>query len=409
MWNRRFAALDDFPFRRLAAMLATVVPPADRPATDLALGEPQHRPPALLAAAVAEHAGLWNKYPPPSGTPAFRLAATDWLSRRFALPPGWLEPDRHVLPVAGTKEALFLATAAATDGEGRHGRPAVLMPSPLYSVYAGAAALADAEPIFMPATRAAGFLPDLAAVPEADLARASVCYLCNPANPQGVIADRAYLRRALELARRFDFLLVVDECYAEIYDAAPPPSALEVAAELGGSLDRLVVMHSLSKRSNAAGLRSGFVAGDPDFLAHFLRLRAYGGAVQPLPLMAAATALWADDAHAEANRALYRAKLDLADAALGDKAGYYRPPAGFFLWLDVGDGVAVAAELWRRHHLRTLPGAYLTAGRAPLTVEGASGGAAATDDPGKRYLRVALVHDPSLVAPALHQLAAFVV
>lgn len=397
MWNRRFTALPDFPFRRLAAMLATVTPPADRPASDLALGEPQHRPPPLLAATLAEHAALWNKYPPPSGTALFRQAACDWLSRRFALPAGWLEPDRHVLPVAGTKEALFLAAVAATDQESRNRRPAVLMPNPLYSVYAGAAVLAEAEPLFMPATAANGFLPDLLAVREADLARTTVCYLCNPGNPQGMIADRTFLRQAIELARRFDFLLVVDECYAEIYDAAAPPSALEVAAAMGGSLDRLVVMHSLSKRSNAAGLRSGFIAGDPDFLAHFLRLRAYGAAVQPLPVLAAAAALWADDAHAEANRALYRAKLDLADAALAGKAGYYRPPGGFFLWLDVGDGVAAAAELWRRHHLKALPGAYLTAGEP------------AADDPGAGYLRVALVHEPAVVGPALHQLAAFVV
>lgn len=397
MWNRRFTALPEFPFRRLAAMLATVSPPADRPACDLALGEPQHSPPPLLAATLAAHAGLWNKYPPPSGTPAFRRAATDWLTRRFALPEGWLEPDRHVLPVAGTKEALFLVAVAATDGASRHGRPAVLMPNPLYAVYAGAAALARAEPIFLSATPSNGFLPDLAAVPEADLARATVCYLCTPANPQGVVADRGYLRQAIELARRHDFLLVVDECYAEIYDEKAPPSALEVAAELGGSLDRLLVMHSLSKRSNAAGLRSGFIAGDPDFLAHFLRLRAYGGAVQPLPVLAAAAALWNDDAHAEANRALYRAKLDLADAALGGKAGYYRPPGGFFLWLDVGDGIAAAAELWRRHHLKVLPGAYLTAGEH-----------IAADDPGARFIRVAMVHEPAAVAPALQQLVPFV-
>jgi hypothetical protein len=154
---------------------------------------------------------------------------------------------------------------------------------------------------------------------------------------------------------------VVDECYTEIYDDTAPPSALEAAAALGGSLDHLIVMHSLSKRSNAAGLRSGFIAGDPDFLAHFLRLRAYGAAVQPLPVLAAAAALWADDDHVQANRAAYRAKIDLAEAALSGKAGFYRPPGGFFLWLDVGDGVAFAAELWRHHHVKVLPGTYLTA------------------------------------------------
>ena len=397
MWNRRFFALEEFPFRRLAALLAPVAPAADAPLADLSIGEPQHRPPPLLAASLAEHADLWNKYPPPAGTPAFRSAAAAWLSRRFALPESWLEPDRHILPVAGTKEALFLIATIATDPESRAGRPVVLMPNPLYSTYQGAAILAGAEPVLMPAVARNGFLPDLEAVPEDVLARTTCLYLCTPANPQGVVADRRYLARALELARAHDFLLVVDECYSDIYDDAAPPSALEVAAATGGALDRLVVMHSLSKRSSAAGLRSGFVAGDPDLLAHFLRVRAYGAAVQPLPVMAAATALWTDDAHVAANRARYREKIDLAEAALAGRAGFYRPPGGFFLWLDVGDGVTVATELWRRHHVKVLPGAYLTAKNSTKSRD---------DDPGERYIRVALVHEPALLAPALERLAA---
>jgi len=404
MWNRRFAALDEFPFRRLAAMLAEAGPPAERPLIDLSIGEPQHAPPPLLAMTLDAHAALWNKYPPPSGTPEFRRAAADWLVRRFALPEGWLEPDRHVLPVAGTKEALFLVGVAATDPDASLGRPAaVLMPNPLYSTYQGGAVLAGAEPVLLPATSETGFLPDLDAVPPADLERATLCYLCTPANPQGVVAGKAYLAKAIQLARAHDFMLVVDECYAEIYDKEPPPSALEVAAELGGSLDHLIVMHSLSKRSSAAGLRSGFVAGDPDFLTHFLRIRAYGGAVQPLPVMAAAAALWADDTHVRENRDRYRRKIDVAAEALAGKAGFYRPPGGFFLWLDVGDGVAVATELWRRHHIKTLPGAYLTAtvGASPVVdPEGR--------DPGARYLRVALVQEPEVLDPALRQLAAVI-
>ena len=336
----------------------------DLPLADLSIGEPQHAPPPLLAATLAAHANLWNRYPPPAGTPAFRAAAA--LARApLCVARGWLEPERHVLPVAGTKEALFLVATIATDPSGQGPRPAVLVPNPLYSVYLGAAVLAGAEPVLMPAIAATGFLPDLSAVAEADLARATVCYLCSPANPQGVVADRAYLGRALELARRHDFLLVVDECYAEIYDREPPPSALEAAVASGGSLDHLVVMHSLSKRSSAAGLRSGFVAGDPDFLSQFLRLRAYGAAVQPMPVLAAAAALWDDDAHVEANRRAYREKFDLAEAALAGRAGFYRPPGGFFLWLDVGDGEAAAVELWRRAHVKALPGAFLTATGAP--------------------------------------------
>lgn len=397
MWNRRFLDLDEFPFRRVAALLAHVTPPSALPAADLSLGEPQHQPPPLLADCLADHAHLWNKYPSPAGTPAFRNATAAWLGRRFALPEGWLEPDRHILPVAGTKEALFLVATIATDIESRGGRPAVLMPDPLYSTYQGAAILAGAEPVAMPAVARNGFLPDLDAVPEDVLARTSCCYLCSPANPQGAVADRAYLERALERARAYDFLLVVDECYSDIYDREPPTSALAVAAAMGGALDHLVVMHSLSKRSSAAGLRSGFVAGDPDLLARFLRVRAYGGAVQPLPVMAAACALWDDDAHVVANRARYREKIDLAEAALAGRAGFYRPPGGFFLWLDVGDGVAVATELWQRHHVKVLPGAYLTTYNSTRSRD---------DDPGVRYIRVALVHEAASLAPALERLAA---
>ncbi|HRY23667.1 MAG: aminotransferase class I/II-fold pyridoxal phosphate-dependent enzyme [Geminicoccaceae bacterium] len=403
MWNQRFGALSEFPFRRLAALLARSGPPADLPLADLSLGEPQHAPPPLLAATLAANAGLWNRYPPPAGTPAFRAAATRWLERRFELPRGWLEPDRHILPVAGTKEALFLVATAATDPAGQGQRPAVLVPNPLYSVYLGAAVLAGAEPVLMPASASTGFLPDLDAVAEADLARATVCYICSPANPQGVVADRTYLARALDLARRHDFLLVVDECYAEIYDQEPPPSALEVAAAGGGALDHLVVMHSLSKRSSAAGLRSGFVAGDPDFLALFLRLRAYGAAVQPMPVLAAAAALWDDDAHVETNRLAYRKKFDLAETALAGRAGFYRPPGGFFLWLDVGDGEAAAVELWRRAHVKVLPGAYLTA-----TGDADEPARDAATDPGTRYVRVALVHEPEVLGPALDRLRAVI-
>jgi aspartate/methionine/tyrosine aminotransferase len=216
-------------------------------------------------------------------------------------------------------------------------------------------------------------------------------YLCTPANPQGAIADRAYLEKAIKLAREWDFVLAVDECYCEIYDAAPPPGALEVCLALGGDLRNVLVFHSLSKRSNAAGLRCGFVAGDGDLIARFQHLRSYGGAQVPLPLQLAATALWQDEAHVEPNRALYRRKFDIAEARLAGSYGFYRPHGGFFLWLDVGDGERAASRLWREAAIRTLPGAYIARGR---------GG----DNPGARYIRVALVHDDATVAAGMDRL-----
>jgi len=386
----RLERLSAFPFRRLAALLADVPPPAGLEPIDLALGEPRDPPPPVLARTVAEHAHLWNRYPPPQGTPEFRRACVDWLVRRYRLPGDLLDPEHHVLPLCGTKEGLFLAAALVADCPGR---PFALLPDPLYGVYHGAAVTFGLEPRFLPATRETGFLPDLDAVDGETLARTAVLYLCSPYNPTGAVADRTYLRRALHLARTFGFLLVVDECYAEIYDAEPPPGALEVAAEQPEGLRGLLVFHSLSKRSSAPGLRSGFVCGDPGVLARFLHLRAYAAAVQPLPLMAAAVALWRDEAHVVETRERYRQRFAVAERILGGRFGFRRPPGGFFLWLDVEDGERAAKRLWREAALRVLPGAYL-------------GGGQAEDSPGRRYVRLAMVHDVEVTARALERFVA---
>ncbi|MCX7630457.1 MAG: aminotransferase class I/II-fold pyridoxal phosphate-dependent enzyme [Geminicoccaceae bacterium] len=393
MWNQRLDRLQEFPFRRLAALLRGIDPPTGE-TFDLALGEPRHEPPPLLAETVARHAHEWNRYPPVEGTRAFRAAVCAWLARRYGLPTDALDPDRHVLPLAGTKEGLFLLPQVLVPEGSTGPRPVVLVPNPVYAVYVGAAVLAGAEPVFLSAERASNFLPDLDALDPELLARTAALYLCSPANPQGTIADRAYLARALRLARAYGFLLVVDECYAEIWDREPPPGALEVAWAESRDFANLVVFHSLSKRSSAPGLRSGFVAGDPEVLRRFARLRAYGAAVQPLPLMAAATALWSDEAHVEANRARYRRKIDAAERRLGNRFGFYRPPGGFFLWLEVGDGEAAAVRLWREGGVRALPGAY-------LAVPDAQG-----RDPGRPYLRLALVHEEEVLERALDRLVA---
>jgi aspartate/methionine/tyrosine aminotransferase len=387
MRNDRLDRLAEFPFRRLAGLLAHAQPPAG-PTFDLALGEPRHAPPALLAETVAAHAHLWYRYPPVPGTPEFRAAVAGWLTRRFSLPAGAVDPDRHVVPLAGTKEGLYLLPAVVTPSRGD---PAVLMPDPVYAVYYGAAVMAGAEPVLLPATAATGFLPDLDAIPAALLDRTALFYLCTPANPQGAVADLDYLRRAVRLARRHGFVLAVDECYSELWDAAPPPGALEAALAEDGGFAQVVVFHSLSKRSSAAGLRSGFVAGDAGIMAGLLRLRAYASPVQPLPLLAAATALWQDEAHVADNRARYRAKFDVAQRRLGNRFGFYRPAGGFFLWLDVGDGEAACRRLWQEGGVRVLPGGY-------LSVDGDGGNA------GAAYIRVALVDEPAVIDAALFRL-----
>ena len=399
--NDRLDRLTDYPFTRLATLLSGVRPRANVEPIMMSVGEPQHKPPAIIDETLRANAHLWGKYPPVGGTPEFRAAVGDWLTRRYALTAGLFDAETSVLPVSGTREALFLLALLAVPQSKAGRRPAVLMPNPFYAPYEGAAQLAGAEPVFLSATRETGFLPDLDALTPELLERTALFYLCTPANPQGAAADAAYLARAIGLARQYGFVLAVDECYAEIYLDKPPVGALQVAQGLDhggpnnskGPWANLLVFHSLSKRSSAAGLRSGFVAGDPDLMARFSRLRSYSNAGMPLPVVAASTALWRDEAHVEENRALYRAKFEAAEASLKGRFGYYRPDGGFFLWLDVGDGEEATRRLWAEGAIRVLPGAYLARNNP------------GEPNPGASFIRVALVNDTETVAQACAAIA----
>ena len=390
MSDRLEPLLQYHPFTRLNALLQDI--PPGGPLAQLAVGEPQQPPPDFVADIIQRHAADWSRYPLAQGTPEFRRAVADWLAWRYRLPVGLIDPDRHVTPVAGTREALFMTALSAVPEAGGGARPVVLMPNPFYHVYAGAAAVAGAEPVFLPATRENGFLPDIDAVPPALLARTALVYVCSPANPQGAVAPLDYLARWIELGRRHGFVVAFDECYAEIYDRAPPPGALEACVALGGGLGRILVFHSLSKRSGGPGLRSGFLAGDEALIRRNQQLVNYGGVAVPYPILAASTALWRDEAHVEAGRGRYRANFDHAEARLGNRFAWRRPAGGFFLWLDVGDGEAAAKRLWARAGLRVLPGAYM----ARPDADGAN--------PGAPYIRVALVQEPAATAATLDRL-----
>jgi aspartate/methionine/tyrosine aminotransferase len=392
--NEAIDRLGANPFTRLRVLIDAAGPPATNlPPLALHIGEPQHAPPEFLAETIAAAAPLWNQYPPVQGTADFRNAAAEWLARRYRLAPGMVDPERHVLALSGTREGLYLAVQMAVPERKSGARPAVLMPNPFYQVYAGAGAMSQADTIPVPATRATGFQPDYAGLPPGLLDRTALAFLCTPGNPQGSIASLDDLKRLLRLARAHDFVLAVDECYSEIYDRDAPPGALEAAAGLGGGLDNLLVFHSLSKRSNAAGLRAGFVAGDERLIRRFFTLRSYAAAQLSLPLQAGAASLWRDEAHVETNRALYRSKLDVAERILGGRFGFYRPQGGFFLWLEIGDSEAATRRLWRDAAIRVLPGSY-------IGMADESG-----FNPGAGYIRVALVHDDAIVEDALTRLA----
>ena len=332
----------------------------------------------------------FGRYPTNEGTPELLGAIADWVQRRYGVT---LDPDTQIMALNGTREGLYNAAMAlcpeTKNGEG----PAILSPNPFYQVYAVAALSVGAEPVFVNATDETGHLPDYGSLDDATLDRTALAYICSPANPQGAVADRAYWRNLIALAERHDFRILADECYSEIWRTEPPVGALEVAREMGADPERVVVFHSLSKRSNLPGLRSGFVAGGPECIARIRQLRNYAGAPLPLPLQHAAAAVWADEAHVDENRALYAEKYADADRILGHVPGYRSPEAGFFLWLPVEDGEAAALKLWRETGVRVLPGAYLSRDTE-------------TGNPGKGYIRVALVAPREEAADGLEKLAA---
>lgn len=383
--------LPDSPFTRMNALIDGIAPPADRPSLLMSVGEPQTPYPAFVAEAIAEAAHLWGKYVSHRGSDDLIEAQVGWLSRRFGLPTDRLRAGHSLAPVAGTREALFLLPQLVTPRPAGGPRPAVLIPNPFYHTYTGAALAAGAEPVYLDTTAETGHLPDLDALDETLLERATLIYLTTPTNPAGAVADPDYLKRLVTLARRHDICLVSDECYADLYDGDPPPSALQAALALDGTFDNVVSFHSLSKRSGVAGLRAGFCAGDSRVIRPFLTLRDYASVFIPLPSQAAAARLWADDEHVADNRAWYRRNVDLAEAILGDHPGFVRPEAGFFLWLNVGEAEAepLARRLWAEAGVKVVPGAYF--GRC-----GAGG-----VNPGAPYLRIALVYDAETTEAAL--------
>ncbi len=380
------------PFVRLTELIAGIEP--GKPVINLSVGEPQHAVPAFVGPTLAAHLADFGRYPANKGIEPFRRAVAAWLNRRYKLARA-VDAESEVLVLNGTREGLFLAAIAAKRWVPRRtGKPAVLIPNPFYAAYAAGALAAECEPVYMPATRKSGFLPDLDALDDALLTRTVAFYIASPSNPQGAVADRAYLDKLAGLARRFGFLVFADECYCEIYSKNAPPGMLEAS---GPDFANVVVFHSLSKRSNLPGLRVGFAAGDRRFLGPYLELRNIAAPQVPTPAQHVAIAAYGDEAHVEDNRELYSAKFDLADQIVGDRYGYRRPAGGFFLWLDVskqGGSETVTKRLWAEAGVRVVPGRYLAREQADGS------------NPGADYIRVAMVQDKAATAEALHRLVA---
>lgn len=371
---KRFSNLPESTWPRLRSLLDSHAPGGTPVA--MSIGEPRHAFPDWVGEVLNRHLHEFNSYPPNDGTPELLNAIAGWISKRYGVQ---VQLDRQIMALNGTREGLFNAALALCPETTRGGKkPAILIPNPFYQVYAFGALAAAAEPIYVPAIAENGFLPDYGNLPPDLLDRVEIAYLCSPSNPQGAVASREYWADLIELAERHDFKVFADECYSELYRGEAPIGALQVASEMGAPPERVVIFHSLSKRSNLPGMRSGFVAGGPENIARIKELRAYAGAPLPYPLQRVAEKVWADEAHVDHNRALYVEKYEMADEIFGDVAGFNPPEAGFFLWLPVDDGEAAALKLWVETGVRVLPGAYL-------------GRDGETGNPGDKYIRVALV------------------
>lgn len=355
--HSRLARLQAYPFERLTELTRHIRPPEAKNRISLTIGEPQHPIPACILDALRQHLVDFSHYPATRGLPTLREAIAGWLTRRFALDPNGLDPERHVLPVAGTREALFSIAQTVVDDT----QPArVAMPDPCYQIYEGATLLAGAEPLYLPTDPVSG-LPAFDGVPDDTWRQCQLLYLCTPDNPTGRVMPLETLMRVIKRAHEFDFLIASDECYSEIYpdEDNPPPGLLQAAESMGlDDFSRCLAFHSLSKRSNAPGLRSGFVAGDGRVLTDYLRYRTYHGATQPLPVQYAGIAAWNDETHVRENRAFYRKKFEAVLDILGER--FMPPDGGFYLWPDLGmDDQTFTRELLQRENVLVLPGSYL--------------------------------------------------
>lgn len=383
------------PFTRLNRLLADMPAGHAKPII-MTAGDPKEQMPGFVGDVIREAEQTLSTYPQIRGSDDLRQAIAAWIGRRYAI-AGKIDPQREIHPLNGSREGLFFAAMPAVGRKRVNGRPVMLIVNPFYQAYLGACYGTDCEPHFLSATEATNFFPDLDALASQTelLDRVVAFYLCSPSNPQGRVASADYIRRALALARRHDFMLFLDECYSEIYSASAPTGGLEVAAATPQRFRNLVVFNSLSKRSNLPGLRAGFAAGDGDFLETMAEIRNLTAPQMPGIVQAAAAAVWSEEQHVTRIREAYRVKFDICDELLKGRLGYRRPEGGFFLWLDVsrmGGGRDAAVTLWQRAGVKVVPGSF-------LAQDDADG-----NNPGRDFIRVALVHDPVTIREALQRI-----
>lgn len=394
--NPNLDKLHPYPFEKLAKLKAGIEPPAQLQPISLGIGEPKHPSPAFVKQVIADNLDKLANYPTTKGSEELRQAISEWATRRFDLAPGSLTAAEHIVPVNGTREGIFSLVQSVVAS---HGAAKVVSPNPFYQVYEGAALLAGATPVYLPCDGSNGFIPDFEAVPEAVWQDCQILFLCSPGNPSGTVIPRDTLTRVIELADRHDFIVASDECYSELYpnEDQPPEGLLQACAAMGrDDFARCVVFHSLSKRSNLPGLRSGFVAGDAAILKGYLKYRTYHGCAMPLHNQLASIAAWQDEDHVRENRAAYRAKFEAVVPILREVMDVDFPDAGFYLWpVTPMDDETFARELSAQQNVHVLPGRYLS-----RTVDG--------HNPGENRVRMALVAPLEECVEAANRIVEFV-
>lgn len=388
--------LHPYPFEKLTKLKAGIQVPNHLSSISLGIGEPRHPSPGFVKQVMADNLDKVANYPTTKGTDELRQAIARWATRRFQLEPGTLTPERNIVPVNGTREGIFSLVQSVIDSN----RPAtVVSPNPFYQVYEGAAFLAGANPYYLACDAANDFIPDFDQVPASVWNDCQVLFLCSPGNPSGSVMPRDTLTRVIELADRYDFIVASDECYSELYpdENRPPEGLLQTCAAIGrNDFARCIVFHSLSKRSNLPGLRSGFVAGDAHILAGFLKYRTYHGCAMPIHNQLASIAAWEDEAHVKENRAAYRAKFEAVVPILREVMKVDFPDAGFYLWPETPfDDETFARELSAQQNVHVLPGRYLS-----RTVDG--------HNPGEKRVRMALVAPIEECVEAARRIVAFI-
>jgi N-succinyldiaminopimelate aminotransferase len=373
-FNENLELLNDYPFQRLNDLLKGIEAPKDKKELILSIGEPQHKPPKFVKEIINKNYIKWAKYPPTLGMDKLNIASINWIKRRFKLTKGMVNYKDNIVQLAGTREGLFNIALALNPRKKNNLKPAILIPDPFYQVYAGASRISGADPVFVSSLKENNFIPAFSNVDKKTLSRTSLIYVCSPSNPEGVSLKLEDWKDLIFLARNNNSTLVVDECYTDIYSDIPPMGVLEACEKLNTNISNIISFHSLSKRSNLPGLRSGFAVGDKNIITNFKKLRHYCAGQQPIPIQEAATALWDDDDHAEKNRQKYKKKFQLAKSIFKKDYGFYIPDGGFYLWLNVGNGEKTTQELWNKERIKVMPGAFLS-----------------REKTSKKYIRIALV------------------